>query len=75
MTQCLKKGIKIEHNEQFINSFETCKKLLLNHPILQYPDFTKPFLLTTDASSVALGAVLSQGEKKKISRSVMLPEL
>jgi len=30
--------------------------------ILSYPDFSKPFILTTDASKTALGAVLSQGE-------------
>ena len=29
---------------------------------MQFPDFSKPFLVTTDASSYALGAVLSQGE-------------
>jgi len=29
---------------------------------LQYPDFTKQFILTTDASGKALGAILSQGE-------------
>jgi hypothetical protein len=28
---------------------------------LQYPDFTKPFVLTTDANNEALGAILSQG--------------
>jgi len=26
---------------------------------IQYPDFTKPFLLTTDASGTAIGAILS----------------
>jgi len=30
--------------------------------LLQYPDFSKPFILTTDASNDALGAILSQGE-------------
>ncbi|EEZ99859.1 Retrovirus-related Pol polyprotein from transposon 17.6-like Protein [Tribolium castaneum] len=62
LTKCLKKNSKIEHNEQFIKSFETCKQILINHPILQYPDFTQPFILTTEASNVALGAVLSQGK-------------
>jgi len=33
---------------------------ICQEPILQYPDFTKPFLLTTDASGTAIGAILSQ---------------
>lgn len=61
LTKCLKKGHKIEFTEDYVNAFETCKQILTNDPILQYPDFTKPFILTTDASNVALGAVLSQG--------------
>lgn len=36
--------------------------MLINAPILQYPDFDQPFILTTDASDVAIGAVLSQGK-------------
>ena len=36
--------------------------MLTGNEILRHPDPTKPFLLTTDASNVALGAVLSQGE-------------
>lgn len=61
LTACLKKGKKIVLNEEYINSFETCKKLLTNAPLLQFPDFDKPFVLTTDASNFAIGAVLSQG--------------
>lgn len=61
LTKCLKKGAKIEHDQEFLDCFESCKNLLINEPILQYPDFSKPFNLTTDASNVALGAVLSQG--------------
>jgi hypothetical protein len=30
--------------------------------VLQYPDFTNPFILTTDASGCAIGAILSQGK-------------
>ena len=61
LTECLRKGNKIVLNYKFISCFEHCKNLLCNDPILQYPDFEKPFIITTDASNVALGAVLSQG--------------
>jgi hypothetical protein len=60
-TQCLKKGKKITFDAEYNNCFEQCKQLLTNDPILQYPDFSKEFILTTDASNVALGAILSQG--------------
>ena len=42
------------------NAFETLKNALITYPILAFPDFDKPFLLSTDASDVAIGAVLSQ---------------
>lgn len=62
MTKCLKKNCKVIHDNEFLESFKVCKDILTNEPILQYPDFTKPFILTTDASGFALGAVLSQGD-------------
>lgn len=61
MTQCLKKGSKINLDTNYTQCFEKCKTLLMNDPILQYPDFNKEFILTTDASNLAIGAVLSQG--------------
>lgn len=36
--------------------------MLCNEPILQYPDFNKEFIVTTDASQFAIGAILSQGQ-------------
>lgn len=56
-----KKNAVFQWNDQCQKAFDTLKCKLLNPPILQYPDFSKPFLLTTDASSYALGALLSQG--------------
>lgn len=61
MTSCLKKNSKITLDKIYVDCFEKCKKLLTNDPILQYPDFSKEFILTTDASNFALGAILSQG--------------
>ena len=43
-------------------AFQKLKDKLVSKPILQYPDFTKDFILTTDASNEGLGAILSQGE-------------
>jgi hypothetical protein len=34
---------------------------LTTEPLLQYPGFKRPFLLTTDATNEAFGAILSQG--------------
>ena len=62
LTKCLRKGSKININDtDFIHSFHKCKEVLTNSPVLAYPDFFKPFKLTTDASNVALGSVLTQG--------------
>jgi transposase InsO family protein len=63
LTTKLKKDGKIDINEEsYKKCFEICKNMLVNDPILIYPDFTKPFILTTDASNFALGAVLSQNQ-------------
>lgn len=60
LTQRLKKGEKIIIDDNYKHTFEYCKTLLSNEPILAYPDFSKEFQLTTDSSNFALGAVLSQ---------------
>lgn len=61
MTSKLKKGASLTVTPDYAQCFEHCKTLLTNDPILQYPDFTRDFILTTDASNFAIGAVLSQG--------------
>lgn len=60
LTKCLKKDAKIIHSEEFISCFSECKQLLTSDPLLKYPDFNNKFILETDASDFALGAVLSQ---------------
>lgn len=61
LTSLLKKDIPfIWSNEQQL-SFESLKDKLISAPVLTYPDFTKPFTLTCDASNYAISAILSQG--------------
>jgi hypothetical protein len=52
-------------NERTEAAFTKLKTLLTTEPLLQYPDFTRPFVLSTDASNEAIGAVLSQGPTGK----------
>ena len=41
-------------------SFKTLKARLVDPELLYHPDYSKPFILTTDASDLAAAAVLSQ---------------
>ena len=44
-------------------AFDKLKELLTKAPVLTYPDYTKPFLVRTDASLDGLGAVLCQEQE------------
>lgn len=57
------KKIKLTNDQKVC--FEKMRNILTSSDILIYPDYSKPFILTTDASDYAIGAVLSQGEVGK----------
>jgi hypothetical protein len=48
-------------NQETEEAFSTLNKLLTEEPLLQYVNFTKPFVLTTDASNEAMEVILSEG--------------
>lgn len=50
--------MSIEATEEEI--FQRIKKALISAPVLACPDFNRPFILQTDASTQSLGAVLTQ---------------
>ncbi|GFY00398.1 retrovirus-related Pol polyprotein from transposon 297 [Trichonephila clavipes] len=52
-------------SEEEWKTFQTLKQCLVSPPILKQADFSQPFLIRTDASNYALGAVLLQGEDKE----------
>jgi hypothetical protein len=61
----LKKYVKLEWKPEQEHAFQHLKAKLTSQPILQYPDFSKEFILTTDASNTGVGAVLFQGSLGK----------
>jgi len=62
LTNLLKKDTEFEWTDAQELAFSSLKNSLCSEPLLQYPDFTQPFLVTTDASKYAIGGILSQGE-------------
>jgi RNase H-like domain found in reverse transcriptase/Reverse transcriptase (RNA-dependent DNA polymerase)/Integrase zinc binding domain len=64
-----KKGVIFDWNEECQKSFETLKQQLISPITLDYPDFSEnnTFILTTDASKIGLGAVLSNSNKRPIA--------
>ncbi|KAK6172537.1 hypothetical protein SNE40_016172 [Patella caerulea] len=68
--QLLKKDVSFEWSISQHNAFELLKQSLTRPPVLSFPLPQETFILDTDASNVAVGAVLSQtqnGEERVIS--------
>ena len=70
LNQLLKKDIPFNWTEKQQAAFDISKAKLCEEPLLQRPDFSQPFILTTDASGFAIGGILSQckvGKDKPIA--------
>lgn len=52
---------KFTWNKESSLAFTELKEKITSAPVLGLPDFSKLFIVETDASAVAIGAVLSQG--------------
>jgi len=64
------RGRQFKWTDECAQDFCELKHKLTNAPILAFPDFTKPFLLNTDASLLGIDAVLSKeidGQEKVIA--------
>ena len=61
------KAHKVTLSQKAKEAFSLLKQALLQAPVLKFVDYSKPFILETDASSNGLGAVLLQeGEDGKL---------
>ena len=50
-------------SKEALGAFEALKQACMSSPVLAFADYTKDFLLETDASKEGLGAVLSQKQE------------
>ena len=57
--------------EEQQDAFDKLRQALVSHPVLGYPDFSKPFLVRTDASTSGLGAVLCQDQGDRAGPCVL----
>ena len=61
LAELTSKNVKFHWDPIHEEEYQRLKTYLFTEPILlQYPNFEKPFQLTTDASDYAVGAVLTQ---------------
>jgi len=59
----LKKDVRWMWSDAQRTAFNRLKEVLMSTHVLVHPDFSKQFVLQTDASSTAIGAVLSQEDR------------
>jgi hypothetical protein len=55
-----RKGVRFVWGDEHQAAFEILKLALSEAPVLQIPDYNREFVLTTDASDLAVSAVLHQ---------------
>lgn len=60
LTKLTKRNEQFNFTSDCEVAFQKLKTTLISEPLLIYPDFSKKFILSTDASGIAIGAVLGQ---------------
>ncbi|GBN06046.1 Retrovirus-related Pol polyprotein from transposon 17.6 [Araneus ventricosus] len=70
LSNLTKKNIVWKWSEQEKQTFQTLKQRLVTPTVLMQVDPTKPFIIRTDASGYALGAVLLQGDSPADERPI-----
>ena len=62
LTRLTQHDVKFEWTEKCEKLFNRLRELLMEYPILRYPDLSKPYTIYTDASRIGWSRVLTQKE-------------
>ena len=65
-----KDDVKFVFEKKHEKAFEMLKEALVSPPVLAFPDFEKPFIISTDASGIGVGCVLKQLDENKRERVI-----
>jgi hypothetical protein len=65
LTDLTQDGVEWRWMPELQTAFETLRDILTSNLVMCYPDFTKPFIVKSDASLSAIGYVLTQKVDKK----------
>ncbi|KZR99654.1 Uncharacterized protein APZ42_004393, partial [Daphnia magna] len=60
LTALTRKSAEWKWGEEQRDAFECIKNCLITRPVLGYPDFSREFVIYTDASGYGIGSVLAQ---------------
>lgn len=69
LNQLTRRNVPFIWTEECQKSFDLIRTALMTPPVLEFPDFSdkNEFILQTDASKTAIGAVLSNGNNKPVA--------
>jgi transposase InsO family protein len=70
LTELTKKGNPFVWGQEQQAAFDALKQALTRAPILAHADPSKPYVLYTDASDKAVGAILVQNDSEKVERVI-----
>lgn len=62
LTALVSKNVPWKWTDKAQETFDTMKRIIGHEVLLSYPDFSKPFVIHTDASHTQLGTVISQND-------------
>jgi hypothetical protein len=70
LNNLLKKDVPFEWKQEHMEAMDQLAYAVSINPVLQRPDYNKPFFLEVDASQYAMGAVLSQKDERNRMRII-----